>query len=278
MSDYTRPDNDYYQYIFNRTISISQIGDGNASGTAWIFKRISGYQYYAFTNIHVKNAIEKCKNDASWYESETAVYATNADINDTNPRTPSNYPLGSYYSYSDYQWMWSVGSGTTAANNSRVADFCVVKLNFGSSPTNSSGLKNRLDSLNSEFGGNRMVKFRPSPVPQSKFSSTYFYGGGYPFAYDNDSTTHYTKRKTTISKIVTSSHGQNVNTNCSVYEMTSNGFIFGGGASGSMVIDRWAQVVGIYWGGWYTSTEWWGGVDIVKYDGVYDCVAQCQYF
>jgi hypothetical protein len=136
-------------------------------------------------------------------------------------------------------------------------------------------MKSRLDAINSNFGTNPCISFRQVPIKQNEFSYSYqrMWAAGYPFIYDGGDTTHFTKKCAEIDHI-------NLHTSANVGHNTDDGndiadeyvaktgqMDIGPGASGSMVIDRFGEVIGIYWGKYYNSSNNWGAADILISDG-----------
>jgi hypothetical protein len=131
----------------------------------------------------------------------------------------------------------------------------MVEVNFGV-PTNHKGIKDRLDRLNNQFAINEpMVKFSKNPiVDKPKYTSTYHYLAGYPFIYNGNevdysggSSTLFTKTKSSIINLVAGgvSH-MGADSSVAPKQYRYNNGILGHGASGSMVIDRLGEIVGIY--------------------------------
>jgi hypothetical protein len=126
----------------------------------------------------------------------------------------------------------------------------VCEVNFGTFVADLSNIKARLDAINN-MPQNQVVNFKTSSYSTQDAVNQTFYGVGYPFG--SNSYSMLTKGKARVRSINVhspSSLGHDTEgggrTTADEYTMESNKFAFGDGASGTMVIDKNGQVVGIY--------------------------------
>lgn len=250
---------DIYSFLYDRTFSISWSKNGHGwFGTGWLIKHISGtglsnYSYDMMTNWHVRLSQEQLNApvEKRWWFSDSQEFGSNANV------------MGIFSSF-EYS-----GSACYDIIDGRKlgVDACVATVDFGNSGPK---LTKRLDRVN-EYADNHnsfCVQIANSPLKPKD----YIWMCGYPlYNWNQDEYVgpkwyggnDYISEKNSHFQAKTNNHGiddANPPTIISIadlYELPWHKtkesqplFNMSGGASGSIVVNKNMEVIGLYWGGY----------------------------
>jgi hypothetical protein len=242
-------------------------------GTGWIINKEpsteTNYRYWLATNFHVIASLPKTGTYAK------LEYGSTTDSDGSTINLLSGYK--NFNSFSIDKNLYSTTKTVTTSDDTPVTgnpgnDMVVIDVDFGNNPD--TNVKLKLDKLNDEWdasGTEGQRHLNNFPDWNNYVISGAYHWGGYPVnncAEEKLNTQQYaewhTDEITNVKKnaggepakdywhpVKSTIYGTVVDVAPQIYSDTNKiDSKMGGGASGSMLIDRAKNVVGIYWGGW----------------------------
>lgn len=243
--------NDYKNFMAKRTFCIGAIKtessrDIISNGTAWIVDKVnrnndSDYKYLIATNLHVCSCISDYGNG----ENKDYVFCISEDIiNQKNDEGKTK----KMKDCSDIIWPIKINIDLVKkANQNFTSDFCIIEIDFNIDQVPklySKIVKNKLDALNRCLLLNNSFIVYATDVAKEK---TKVYSFGYPTSENWDKS----EAKGTLQDCEIYFNKKDLIDGCSYHKWVygirnASRSNFGGGSSGSMIIDANFNVIGIH--------------------------------
>ena len=242
---------DYKNFMAKRTFCIGAIKTGSSrdiisNGTAWIVDKVnrnndSDYKYLIATNLHVCSCISDYGNG----ENKDCVFCISEDI--INPKNAED-KTKKIKDCSDIIWPIKINIDLVKkANQNFTNDFCIIEIDFNIDQVPklySKIVKNKLDALNRCLLLNNSFIVYATDVAKEKAKA---YSFGYPTSKNWDKS----EAKGTLQDCEIYFNKKDFIGGCSYYKWiygirNASRSNFGGGSSGSMIIDANFNVIGIH--------------------------------